>query len=409
MLPTLLAILSLATALIWLEQLRLTLAIQSILLLLGAIHILRGPISAARALAALSPAALGALQWAALSTADAARTWLATLHWLSLSAVFLIVCRELRHSASRKQALRWLAAGAAITSSLALVQFFTSQGRFYWIWPSPEPEVFSPFQNRNNFAAFVLLFLPLVLHQAVQRGQSAILWLAGASAMIAAVVASGSRAGSAILLAELIALAVLFRRELRPVLLPAAALIAIAIAVGGWEILSRKLEDPDPLRHRKDLWQSTLAMAASRPASGFGLGTFPAVYPAFARFDSGHYVNHAHNDWLEWAAEGGLPLLLFLAGFALWTVPKAVQSRWGLGLPAVFLHAFVDYPMQRLALAAWVAVVAAAVLAETASARHLPRQRQHPESRASQPLPVENIPPVQDQPVPHLLSQALPI
>ena len=46
-------------------------------------------------------------------------------------------------------------------------------------------------------------------------------------------------------------------------------------------------------------------MAISRPIAGHGIGSFPYVYPAFARFDNGYFVNHAHNDWLEAFADGG--------------------------------------------------------------------------------------------------------
>jgi hypothetical protein len=29
----------------------------------------------------------------------------------------------------------------------------------------------------------------------------------------------------------------------------------------------------------------------------------------YARFDVGKTVNHAHNDWAEWAVDGGIPFL----------------------------------------------------------------------------------------------------
>ena len=37
------------------------------------------------------------------------------------------------------------------------------------------------------------------------------------------------------------------------------------------------------------------------------MGTWPEAYPGYARFDDGSFVNQAHNDWVQWAAEGGLP------------------------------------------------------------------------------------------------------
>jgi hypothetical protein len=47
----------------------------------------------------------------------------------------------------------------------------------------------------------------------------------------------------------------------------------------------------------------------------------------------------------------------------LWTLRPAFRSAWGIGVVAVFLHAAVDYPFSRPALAAWI-VVAIALLAD---------------------------------------------
>ena len=67
---------------------------------------------------------------------------------------------------------------------------------------------------------------------------------------------------------------------------------------------------------------------------------------------------------MKMLAEGGVPFLLLLASVALWSVGPAFRSVWGLGLLFVFLHALVDYPMQRLGLAAWVFVLLGTLAAE---------------------------------------------
>jgi O-antigen ligase len=95
-------------------------------------------------------------------------------------------------------------------------------------------------------------------------------------------------------------------------------------------------------------------MIASRPWTGFGLGTFPAVYPAYAVFDVGQSVEHAHNDWLEWAAEGGIPFAVMWIALAIWSGRPAVRSVWGIGVLGCFLHGLVDYPFARFGVAAWI-------------------------------------------------------
>jgi len=94
-------------------------------------------------------------------------------------------------------------------------------------------------------------------------------------------------------------------------------------------------------------------MVRERPLRGFGLGTWSEVYPGFARFDDGLFANQAHNDWAQWAAEGGIPFFLLMVGVAGMAIRPAFRSLWGLGLLSVFLHCCIDYPMQqRPALAA---------------------------------------------------------
>ncbi|MGH9669914.1 MAG: O-antigen ligase family protein, partial [Terriglobales bacterium] len=59
----------------------------------------------------------------------------------------------------------------------------------------------------------------------------------------------------------------------------------------------------------------SVKMILARPLAGWGLGTFPYVYPSFRSFYSNEFVNHAHNDYLEFAVETGLPGLAAIVWF----------------------------------------------------------------------------------------------
>jgi O-antigen ligase len=85
--------------------------------------------------------------------------------------------------------------------------------------------------------------------------------------------------------------------------------------------------------------------------SVIGLGTWSTAYPAYALRDNGLFANQAHNDWAQWAVEGGLPFLLLMLWIAVRSVRPALRSLWGIGVLAVFVHSLVDYPLQRPALA----------------------------------------------------------
>jgi O-antigen ligase len=114
---------------------------------------------------------------------------------------------------------------------------------------------------------------------------------------------------------------------------------------------------------------SSVAMVRDRPWMGFGLGTYQSAYPAYTLFDIGLTVNHAHDDWLEWAADGGIPLFLLMAFVALWSARAAWQSPWAVGVAAVFLHATVDYPLHKPALCAWLFVLLGALAAKVQAGR----------------------------------------
>jgi O-antigen ligase len=129
-----------------------------------------------------------------------------------------------------------------------------------------------------------------------------------------------------------------------------AAVFTLAV---GWQRVWVRLEGHDPFSGRREFLIAAVDMVKDRPLTGYGLGTFPEVYQQHAVKDFPFYANHAHNDWAEFAADGGIPfLLLVLIPFAM-AIPAAVRHPWGLGLIAVMLHACVDYPFPRPAVSGW--------------------------------------------------------
>ena len=116
-----------------------------------------------------------------------------------------------------------------------------------------------------------------------------------------------------------------------------------------------------------------MQMAREKPWTGFGLRTWPTVYPAYAIFDDGTFVNEAHNDWLQWAVEGGLPLLAAMLIFTALISLPAARSIWGLGLIAVLVHCLVDYPMQRPQLAGLLFALCGVLIGLTHARHRIPR------------------------------------
>ena len=62
---------------------------------------------------------------------------------------------------------------------------------------------------------------------------------------------------------------------------------------------------------RLNVLRDGLKMAADHPLAGWGLGTFPVVYPQYRSFYTSKFVNQAHNDYVQVLVETGV------VGFAL--------------------------------------------------------------------------------------------
>ncbi|MFN8625589.1 MAG: O-antigen ligase family protein [Candidatus Binatia bacterium] len=124
------------------------------------------------------------------------------------------------------------------------------------------------------------------------------------------------------------------------------------------QLFGRFLQD-DP--GRPALAADTVKMALGFPLFGIGLGNFSAIFPLFRPLTVDVWqfgVSDAHNDYLQWIAEAGMPaaLLTFalLAGFGR-RVLRALRNaedwtpvnltRWGLatGVLAMLLHSLTDF------------------------------------------------------------------
>jgi O-antigen ligase len=202
-----------------------------------------------------------------------------------------------------------------------------------------ELPVLLPFRNRNHYAIFAEIFLPLLLWQC-RRGP-VLPYAAGAGILLLGSLGGGSRAGLLILTVELLVLAWHFggRKALAPAAVGAAALASVFVLVSDPARIRSPLEGD----HRVEIWQSSVQMVAARPVTGWGADEFSRIYPAYASFDNGQRVLNAHCDWLEWAVEFGVAAPLLLA-LLLGAYQRKVQRQpWAWGILFGALHAFVDF------------------------------------------------------------------
>lgn len=233
-----------------------------------------------------------------------------------------------------------------------------------------------PFGNENHFAAYMNLLIPVGLGLGAElnrarhtRGNTpAYLVYFAVGCMAAAVAVSESRAGTLIAAALLLAWTLTeWRRSAggdraRRLWLP-LALCAVLVAVFAAPLLARQwdsLRGPGlrlAVEHRLLIWSGAWRMAVDHPASGVGAGAFADAFPYYQPDAlAGVVVRAAHNDWIQAAAELGLPGVILLA--TVLTIALAPLARSGptdadgrtrtaviLALGGLAVHAAVDFPL----------------------------------------------------------------
>jgi O-antigen ligase len=294
-------------------------------------------------------------------TIDRFATERATLQWMTWAAVYYIGVSTLHDERLGKRLRTWFVWFGFAVSVEAILQAYLSPGKVYGLFPSGYHHfVMGPIVYHTHFAVFVETILPIALVLALGEAKESYTLLGVSAVLLAALVVSASRAGLLIGFAEVLCVLLLLRlqkgkagRRVRFAALTLAGATGLLTLIVGFETASARFSSEPLTAGRIQFAVSTLHMIAAHPWVGWGLGCWPAVYPAFATFDPGVIVNQAHSDWLQWTAEGGLPVGLAMLCLALWGIRPALRSIWGIGVLAVLIHALFDYPFSRPAVGAW--------------------------------------------------------
>jgi O-antigen ligase len=309
-------------------------------------------------------------QWFLRGTVSAYSTRIELLLLLA-GLIFLFLCAQVFRTPQDWRGFVWFGMGLGFFMSVfAILQHLTSNGKLYWFRELRSGGLpFGPFANRNHFAGFAELVLPLALVPLVlgrvRRERRAVVGLF-AVLPIAALFLSASRGGIVSFLVQLalVAYLLLRRRGLGKHLLGAAAVLLAALLMVTWlgvgQILQR-FSSLQPLEvtagKRAAMRKGTWHLFLDHPLTGTGLGTLQIAYPPYETLYDGRIVNHTHNDYLEALAEtgvlGGLCCAWFLAVLLLKSLSRIHQNKYSLldalqisGIVACagfLVHALVDF------------------------------------------------------------------
>ncbi|HEX4001799.1 MAG TPA: O-antigen ligase family protein [Candidatus Acidoferrales bacterium] len=260
-----------------------------------------------------------------------------------------------------------------VVSVLTIIQHFTAGQTIYWVEPVNGSEPYGPYVNRNHFAGFVELTLPmglaLMAFRGVRRDVMPLMTLF-TIVPLSALVLSGSRGGLIGFAFEICILGWMMRKHgaLRSSKVAAiGAVVIAAVFFVSWVGASRAIQRLSALKspevsvgRRVSMARSAVHIFLDHPLKGCGLGTMVAVFPRYETDYDGRIVEHVHNDYLEGLAESGLLGALCGAAF-LWLLFRQArknlageQGRFSLGLHVgalmavggLLVHSVVDFNLQ---------------------------------------------------------------
>ena len=311
------------------------------------------------------------------------------LHYLAYGIVLLVAAESVRDESVRKRfALAMLAFGVAY-ALFALAQELTPNGKIFWFYrPHFHGSIYGSYVNHNHYAGLMEMLAPFPIVASMghllRGGKRALVAFCGVL-MGSTIFLSRSRGGMISFILQLVALATLIlvqkknRKAAVGLLAVCVSVLAFLFFIGRWQVLGR-LGDLEP-GARLNMTTDCLTMFFHRPLAGWGLGTFPTVYPAYRSFFTNLFINEAHNDYAQLLVETGLLGIWLMLWFLVILFRRGIPTsrRWEfkwdaalslaalLGCTGILFHSFVDFNLQIPANAALFYALSALAASELTS------------------------------------------
>jgi O-antigen ligase len=321
-------------------------------------------------------------------------TWMAWIKFLSYLSAFALSAYVF-DSRSRKSALvKGLIYLGVFEAAYGSIQYLTGwQKIFTYTKQYYTAEATGTFINHNHFAGFLELTLPFVMAYVFyffqmwtvgrrQRrslsgsgelgsaGIQSLLYLFLVLIFLVALVFSRSRGGilAAAFTVFVVAVLAQFRARRKGWFVGLSIFLLVAVAYGLWigldPILSRFEQMGEAhyfqLEGRLSFWKDSMALIGQYPFTGVGLGDFGVAFQRFQTSWVTNLVDHAHNDYVEFAVETGLvgavllflPILYLLGKMIVSFLKDSRRYRPAILLGcigstlAILLHSITDFNLQ---------------------------------------------------------------
>jgi len=325
------------------------------------------------------------LGWAILTyftSVNRERTIYELVRLLALVAVFLLASYGLQGEKLRKYFLVCVLGIGFLEALYGLLSFASGEQLlgFYWLQDITLGRVSGTFLNNNHFAGYMematLAGFGLAAGVSVsdprERLAKRVIIIMACAITLTGLVLSVSRGSWISFLFGCALLVPLYSWKKRPPFARAALFILLLLVVAGafvagseMDILQRRVKkmvrvyEDDQLTRvsRMSIWKSSVDMIKDDPVMGKGWGTYERAFPAYRKAGWLRTARFAHNDYLQIAAEAGIPGLLFFLAFIFMLFKKGIESLTkGQGGPmqrtlpgvlaalgAILAHGLVDF------------------------------------------------------------------
>jgi O-antigen ligase len=241
-----------------------------------------------------------------------------------------------------------------VLAAIGMAQHATAPHLLYWMFPTRSATPFGPFMNHSDFATWIVMALPLTAGYLIARLHSrrrsdgvaasmadvfdnTAMWLTTAVGLMAAALVVGlSRSG---LIAAVVGLGSLWAlssarmsgRGRAWLLAGFVATAAIGAAYANTNAISARVSETINLGlgGRQAIWRETWPMIKDFWLTGVGPGAYERAMTVYQQSPRVVYFNHAHNDYIQIAAEGGLLLVVpaFVIAIAgAWRIHRALNA-----------------------------------------------------------------------------------
>ena len=263
-------------------------------------------------------------------------------NWYNLVGVYVLtyflVGQQVRSADKFREILLALGAAAVLVILYGLYQFMfgIDISAMKWVdgdaFPELRKRVFSTWENPNILAGYLDIIICLGFGMLVKAGSNPKRIALGAFILLAAACLGMTYARGACLVIAVIFIIYGIIKDWRVLAgcIAIGAILLVADPVLYTRLTSVFTTVDTSAEMRLAFWESTIAMIQDHPFLGIGWGAYFMVYPEYDFYLQGAdvLIVHAHNLYLNYAAEIGIPGALSFMWFFFGTIYLALRAKF---------------------------------------------------------------------------------